>query len=422
MSPDPCSEAPAGARDRLVQFLEAVGRPDENARLQALGECSAFSTSPREGARFLDEECPRRRKRELPPAFWFFAAEVYRLAGENQKSRTALSRGFERSGRRGTLKDLAGGYRTLGALEAGERRWDRAAAAWEESLRFLPPDASQEIRLRRDLGEAWEAVGDGDRAVEHYQEALKLAAGGGLAEIECDMLRALGRNCQDRGASDRAAVLYSQARERAREEGCRAGEAAAEIAYASLLLEVGELDGADQRLDQGLAIAREVDDRMLLLTALELCGELNRRRGDYEEARTALEEAIFIARGSGTPAALAGLLHVMAMLHESTGKLALALSTYERALEARRAADDPAGLGATLNNLGSLYLEIGEIAVAQSLFREALLAFNRCGRDRREVEIVLENLRILDRRPRHEIPQRASEERFDLDRPQTRRL
>jgi tetratricopeptide (TPR) repeat protein len=113
---------------------------------------------------------------------------------------------------------------------------------------------------------------------------------------------------------------------------------------------------------------------------------------------------------------------MMAMLHESTGKLALALSTYERALEARRAADDPAGLGATLNNLGSLYLEMGEIAVAQSLFREALLAFNRCGRDRREVEIVLENLRILQRRPREESPQRVSEERFHLDRPQTRRL
>lgn len=386
----------ADARARLDGLLSAS--PDEElaARLTVVADSSPFADQPGAAATLLAEWI-RGHESRMPTALWIFAADVFVRAGRREEARWALGRSLHAQDPR-ALDLAARALDSLARLDAMEGRWADAAEAWEESLRLQPADGPEELAIRKGLGEAWEVLGDPDRAAAHLGEGLRIAAGTGNLSEELDLLARIGHQMLVTGRIEDAGGYFQQIVVRSHEEGHRPGEASGEIGLGAVCLELSELDDAERHLHRGLAAARDADDRLLQVHGLERRAELARRRGDDDAARSALEEAIFLAKGSGSHAALASLYHMLALHHEAGEHPELALGAYERALAERRSAQDPAGLGATLNNLASLHLTLGDLDAARTHYREALLAFNDCPEDRPERELVLENLRRLDAR------------------------
>ncbi len=413
--PEPRPDSAADV-ERLVDALVAATTPSDRDRcLRALRERTSgvdldADTLARMETRLRARPDVLSGEAAILFAEWFFAA------GRDDACRSAIDGVLCAESPPVPAASVTDALHMRARLDARAGAWDRAVAAWEEALRLVPDDPPLEMAIRRCLGEAWEALGGHEHAALHLSEALKLAAQAGSVDAEIEVLCLLGRQSLDAGEMDHAARYFAHALERARHEGARAGEAMALIGYGTVCLELGETDDADRCLTEGACLAAEAGDQLLRVNALERLGDLQLQRGDVEGARASLEEAIFLARGSGVASALASLHHMMAMLHESTGKITLALSAYEKAVDARRKAGDQAGLGATYNNIGSLYHRLGDAASARRFFREALLAFNDCRQERREREVVLANLALVDREPAERPRLPGVEERTGIDR------
>jgi len=400
-APEPADTSYSEIQTRLTQILRRPAGPESAQAMRGLRDIPFFRDTPGEGARILSERLSGRPTRDLPAIFWLFAADVYFRADQPDECRNALLEAFNRDLDMLEPIDLARGYQVWGLLEASENNWETAVSAWSECLTLLPPESDREIQLLKRLGEGWEALGVADRAHAIFYEALKLAALKGAVEDECEVLCLLGRHHHDHKSFDEAATYFLYAVRRAQEERYRPGEAAGEVGYGGLCLEMGELDVAEEALNRGLERARSLGDPLLQIHALERLAELEETCDRPESARSALEEAIFLSKGCGAGTAQACLHHRLAMLHEGQSRISLAMGAYEKALTERRRAGDPAGLGATLNNLGSLYERMGDGETASRFYRESLLAFGEAGHERREIEVVLENLRRLGSIPRN---------------------
>jgi len=360
-----------------------------------LRDSEFFRGKPVEASRLLRDRIVAAEPAGLSRELWFFAADVYLQAGAPEACRFALERGFAAPDRRPGSE--ADGFYTLGWLEAACARWPEAAAAWERTMSIVSGDLKRELVVRRALGEAWEAVGQPDRASFELGEALKIAAQLGAVTEEVEILCLLGRQALDGDRMDDAARYYRIALERSREEGLRSGEMQGEIGYGAVCSALGELADAEAHFVLGLEAAREEPaDALQQLAALSGLADVRAHRGDFSGAWSALEEAVFLAKGTEALPAVASLYHAMGALHEAAGKDALALAAYERALAERREAGDAAGLAITLNNLGALHHRNGEIELAKRHYREALVAFGSEEAQRPERRVILDNLRFLN--------------------------
>ena len=401
----------------LDQFFSSTDIDEARSRLENLKDWPSAEADIEYCATRIAESVRLPLSWAIPASFWVLAADIFRRADMHADCRKALSRGLHGIESDLSPEETSVGFRTLGLLEASENNWREAVTAWEDSLRYIIYDDAAEMALRKSLAEGYEALGVVERAELHYQEALKLAAGSGAGQAECELLCELGHHYAALDFDDQATFYFLEAKERARDEGFRSGEAAAEVGYGTLCLESGDRPAAERAISSALDIARELEDPLMQVTCLERIAEIQRAAGDFDDAQASLERAVFLAKGGGSAAALAGLYHMLAMLHEERGRTSLALTTYEKALSERRRAGDQAGVGATLTNLGALYHRMGNTDTAKEFYREALLAFNVSGRDRRELAIVLENLRRLEPDSDPSIKSYAPvEERHGLDR------
>ncbi len=289
-----------------------------------------------------------------------------------EKLRAAIRFGEELAGPPGDIIVMEA------SLHLGEKL--RAIGARDEAIAHLTRAVERSFRVEEPIGRHRRAGvltrlglldqehGEGARARQHYEEALRLGA-----DADSDLLLGmltqaafnLGLLDTDGGDED-AAIAHWQ---RAIELGARAGHAS----------------GWDPA-----AIA-----------AFNL-GHLHARRGEREIARTRLEEACRLAEPAGTPLGLmaaAKAALALATLAEQEGLLGEmeAVHQYERALMLGRASGLPEGVMAAMQaamGLGEQAGNAGQRDAAIVRYREALTLAPAADPDSRERFHVLAQLRL----------------------------
>jgi ATP/maltotriose-dependent transcriptional regulator MalT len=125
-------------------------------------------------------------------------------------------------------------------------------------------------------------------------------------------------------------------------------------------------------LEEGLDLARALDDREALAYSLQALGDLRRSRGEYEQALPPLEESLALLRALGDT-------RTMAITLANCGLVLLALGEYERAralceesLALARAHGSPLTVAASLTTLAIALLERGNAERARVLCEESL--------------------------------------------------
>jgi len=141
-------------------------------------------------------------------------------------------------------------------------------------------------------------------------------------------------------------------------------------------------------LTEAVAIFREIDDRHGLARALSHLGFLEYLEGRQEAARKAYREGLALARESGDPTAIAEFLDNLGRLSQAEEDLDGAARAYQQAVAIWQEARQGNWLAMALNNLGSVETLRGELGAARSHLAEALTLARKLG-DRRRLAFTL---------------------------------
>ncbi len=157
----------------------------------------------------------------------------------------------------------------------------------------------------------------------------------------------------------------------AREIGERLGVGAALNYIGSVYRNQGQYARALEFYQQGLTVARVAGESAGVGTALSNIGTVYHNLGQYARALEFFQQGLAIARFVGDRAGEGRALNNIGLVYCSLGQYATALQFYQQANAIARAVGDKAGEGRTLNNIGLVYGSLSQYATALQLYQQA---------------------------------------------------
>ncbi len=194
------------------------------------------------------------------------------------------------------------------------------------------------------LGWASSAMGQYDRALEYYQQALAIIKEAKDCFLEGNLLSNLGWYYYRMGQNDRAREYYQQALavhrafciqpiNRPFEWRDRGGEARDLNGLACIYMDLGQFDQAREYCQQALAVNRKIQNRDGEGANLNNLGNIYRHLGQYDQARQALEEGIKIAQEVRRPESLWRAQASLGDLEVKLGDPGQAIQYYRQSLD-----------------------------------------------------------------------------------------
>lgn len=150
----------------------------------------------------------------------------------------------------------------------------------------------------------------------------------------------------------------------------------------------GDYETAQTCHDEALRIAREIDDRPGVASAINNLALIAQARGDYARARSMYEEALAINRALGHRVFEAINLNNLGGVVQEIGDLPLARSLQEQSLAIFSSLQDEWGTAMALGDLGKVVSDQGDYAKARSLYEESMALQQKLG-DRRGIAQLL---------------------------------
>ncbi len=270
--------------------------------------------------------------------------------------------------------------------------WGNVALVRDLHLQLLDRDTEKtrvvdkilQARHLGNLGSAYRVLGEVQRAIEYFEQALTIARKTGYRRGEGTTLEDLGNVYRELGDVQRAIECYEQALAIAREIGHRRGEGARLGNLGSAYRVLGKVQRAIEYFEQALAIARETGDRRNEGTTLGDSGNAYRELGDVQRAIECYEQALTIAREIGYRRSEGTRLTSLGSIYRQLGDVQRAIEHYEQALTIAREIGYRRGEGAILGYLGLVYHELGELQRAIEYYEQALTIVSEIGYRRSE--------------------------------------
>jgi non-specific serine/threonine protein kinase len=161
------------------------------------------------------------------------------------------------------------------------------------------------------------------------------------------------------------------------------------VAYLTVLQ--GAPTGASTRLDEGLALARELGDEESIGSAYLVQGMVARAEGAYERAATLFDLSLTMSRRAGHKPGEYTSLYLLASVARHQGDYARAAALHAESIALKRQHGDAWSIAASLFSMGALEHLQGKDEQAARLFRESLV-LRRDLKDREGVAVCLEGL------------------------------
>jgi tetratricopeptide (TPR) repeat protein len=271
------------------------------------------------------------------------------------------------------LGNLGNAYYRLGQV-------DKAIEYYEQALVI-----AREIGERRNenwlgnIGNAYYQLGQVDKAIEYYEQALVIAREIDERRNEGNWLGNLGSAYSALGQVDKAIEYYEQALVIAREIGDRCGEGADLGNLGSAYYRLGQMYKAIEYYEQALVIAREIGERRNEGNWLGNLGSAYYRLGQVDKAIEYHEQALVIAREIGERRSEGADLGNLGLAYSDLCQVDKAIEYYEQALVIAREIGDRCGEGADLGNLGIAYRALGQVDKAIEYYEQALVIAREIG-------------------------------------------
>jgi len=222
------------------------------------------------------------------------------------------------------------------------------------------------------LGRAYRVLGQVDRAIRLYNEALITAREAGNRWAEEEILGSLGVAYGGLGEYERAIQLHKGALAIAREIGDREGEIRHLGNLGSACNALGNIDQAINLLEEALSIAQRTGDSRGGTMRLLSLGWAYHDLGQVERSIKFYEEALAISRKTGHRLAEWRLLAGLGHAYYDLGQFEVAVKFCEEALIVTRGIGEREGESLCLSELGWTLLAIGELSEAHRNYVDAL--------------------------------------------------
>lgn len=217
------------------------------------------------------------------------------------------------------------------------------------------------------LGNAYRALGQVDKAIEHYQQALLISREIGNRRGEGGLLGNLGNAYRNLDQVDQAIDNYQQALVIARAIGNRLDEGMWLRNLGNAYRAIGQVDKAIKHNQQALLITREIGDRRGEADALGNLGLAYRALGQLDQAIDHYQQALLIYSEIGDRRGEGQDLGSLGNAYSALGQVDQAIEHYQQALLIAREVGDRRGEGLRLGNLASTYENQGDLPRAVPL-------------------------------------------------------
>jgi serine/threonine-protein kinase len=288
---------------------------------------------------------------------------------------------------------------------AAERDRARLAAAKAEQVAATMIDLFEVADPGESRGATVTARELLDRGAERIREDLA-----DQPEVRAEMLGVIGTVYRKLHLYHRSRPFLEEALAIRRQLGADATLVAASLNdLGELLYELGELELAEQRIDEALELRRRLlgDTAAQTLRSENDLASIRYARGDLAGARAGFRRLLTAQRAVLGPSheEVATSLNNLASVLAQQGDFPAAAALYEEALEMKRRhlGDDHPDIADALGNLGALREEMGDRAAAEASFRRALEIYRQVLGERSFAAGMLERrlalLALSDDRP-----------------------
>jgi len=249
-----------------------------------------------------------------------------------------------------------------------------------------------------------------------YQEAEQVFTGmlSGLGEVasyeRCITLNWLGRCFFLQGKAATAAKYYRQgwaaAEQLERPESVKQQMRALQMGLADVLRDIGDYDKAQTAYEAALAIAKEQDDGRSIGAAEGELGTLALRQGQLQEAEKRYREALAIFKQLqlNEPETEAVIHHQLGRVHQETKQRDAAEQAYRESARLSEDQGNLAGAAKAWNQLAQATEGAGKPEAAEAWHRKALKANRQLG-NKKDVSRNLGNLADLLQNQPHRLPE-----------------
>ena len=276
---------------------------------------------------------------------------------------------------------LAGRYEAkVAALRPAteqDRKWIEAQSAYNEG---------QELRRRGDA-ESWR------KSIERYQEAIRNWQVVGDRLMEAHALYCIGSAWRSLGQPQKALECFSQALQLQRpEEGWREE---ANTLYLMGLAYNNDIDArqALERSERALSMQQAMSDDWAEALTLGNMGLAYLLLGEARKSLECYQKPLTVWRKTGNRPREALILHNTGRAYEDLGEYQQAMEHYLGALALHRALQNRVGEAEELNSIGFVNRLLGEWKKALEYYSQALLLWRAAGDSRKEA-ITLSNIGI----------------------------
>ena len=248
----------------------------------------------------------------------------------------------------------------------------------------LLDDISNHGSVLGNLGNAFSHLGEVEKAIEYYKQALAISKEIGDRRGEGNRLGNLGLAFSHFGEVEKAIEYYEQALAISKEiddrrgEGDHLGNLGVAFSY------LGEVEKAIEYYKQALAISKEIGDRRGEGNRLGNLGLAFSHLGEVEKAIKYYEQALAISKEIGYRRGEGNRLGNLGLAFSHFGEVEKAIEYYEQALAISKEIGYRRGEGAHLGNLGLAFSHFGEVEKAIEYYEQALAISKEIGYRRNE--------------------------------------
>lgn len=283
------------------------------------------------------------------------------------------------------IADQGTGESRLKAID----KYKEAVALWQ-SIKRTGAESQVALTLNA-IGENYRELGDTNKALDYYTQALPIFRTAGDHAGEAATLNNLGDAYLGLGQPQEALDYSNQALTAMRTVGDRRGEAIALNTIGLVHSILGDKLKALDYQNQSLAILRDFGERELEAIALGNIGEIYIDLGEYQKALEYCNKALLSDRALGNVSNEAVALSNIGFIYGSLGDNQQELVYYTQALELQRRIGNRTGQAITLNNIAHVHSKLGDKQKALE-FYERSLTLRRASNDRRGEAVSLSNI------------------------------
>ena len=220
---------------------------------------------------------------------------------------------------------------------------------------------TMEAAMLNDIGLVHFDLGEMQQALDFYTAALDLHR-----QVERDKggattVHNIGLVYSDLGDKQLALQFFDQALTLHRRTGNIAGEAASLMSIGAVYSSLRDADTAIDMYSQALALDRQIGDITGEATTLNNIGMIYLDLHDRRKAISFFNQALSLHRQVGNKTMEATTLNNIGLVYDNQNELLKALAYYTQALHLTRQVGNIAGEATTLHNIGRVYSRQGEI-------------------------------------------------------------